>query len=161
MNNLVGEHIEEYATQSKSGNVAKGYKALIGFLMGLRTHFINQHATEFIVGNFYQGYMDMSYFPLTPKSLKSQKLKIGVLFNHEKMQFEIWLVGQNKQIQQKFWEQFQSSDWNKYPISKNAHSSIIEHVLVKNPNFNHIDALTEKIESGVLKFHKDIMEVLA
>ncbi|MEX0362518.1 MAG: hypothetical protein AB3N10_16195, partial [Allomuricauda sp.] len=154
MDNLVGEHIKEYAVQSKLGNVAKGYKALMDFLMGLRTHFINQQDTKFIVGNFYQGYMDMSYFPLTPKSLKSKKLKIGVVFNHEKMQFEIWLVGQNKQIQKKFWEQFQSSDWNKYPISKNAHSSIIEYVLVKNPNFNHLDTLTGKIEKGVLTFQK-------
>lgn len=161
MNDSLGPYIEEYTTQLKTGNISKGYKGLMEYLMGLRTQFINQHATEFKVGNFYQGYMDMSYFPLIPKKLNNTKLKIGLVFNHKKMQFEIWLVGQNKQIQKKFWEQFQNSDWRKYPISENAHISIIEHVLVKNPNFNQLDALTEKIEHGVLKFLKDIMEVLA
>lgn len=153
--------IEEYTKQLELGNVAKGYKALMKYLLNLRTHFKHQYPTEFIIGNFYQGYMDMSYFSITPKSLKNQKVKIGLVFNHEKVRFEIWLVGQNKQIQKKYWEMLKTSDWNTYKISKTAKDSIIEHLLIEKPNFNQMDSLTKKIETETIKFIKDITDVLA
>lgn len=104
--------------------------------------------------------MDMSYFPIIPKSLKIQKIKIGLVFNHEKIRFEIWLLGQNKQIQKKYWEFFNESDWNKYTISVNAKDAIIEHILVEKPDFSQIDLLTEKLESDTLKFIKEITDIL-
>ena len=154
-------YISDYIKQLQSENFPKGYKGLMEYLMNLRTHFSNKYSPEFIVGSFYQGYMDISYFPITPKSLKSQKLKIGLVFNHEKVQFEIWLVGQNKQIQQKYWDLLSGSEWHKYPLSKTAQRSIIEHVLVKDPNFNQTGSLTEIIESGTMHFIQDITDVLA
>ncbi|WP_136466152.1 DUF7000 family protein [Flagellimonas onchidii] len=159
MNEILQQHFPQYKEQIALGHVPQAYKALIQYLMGVRNHFINQYPGEFIVGNFYQGYMDMSYFPITPKSLKSQKLKIGLVFNHEVLRFEVWLVGQNKQIQKKYWEVFQDRDWNKYPLSPTPKESIIEHVLVNNPDFGNLDALTQTLEQGTLKFIEDISEV--
>lgn len=160
MEESLSQYIADYTKQLESRNVSKGYKGLMKYLMNLRTHFINQYPTEFIIGNFYQGYMDMSYFPITPKSLKSQKVKIGLVFNHEKTRFELWLVGQNKQVQKKYWNMLNESDWNKYKISKTAEHSIIEHILVEKPDFNQMDLLTKKIENGTIKFINDIMDVL-
>ncbi len=154
-------YISDYIKQLKSENVPKGYKGLMEYLMNLRTHFSNKYSPEYIVGSFYQGYMDISYFPITPKSLKSQKLKIGLVFNHEKARFEIWLVGQNKQTQQKYWDLLKGSEWHKYPLSKTAQRSIIEHVLVAKPNFNQSDSLKEVIESGTIQFIQDITIALA
>jgi len=82
MKEPLNQYIKDYIKQLELENVAKGYKGLMEYLMNLRTHFINQYPTEFIIGNFYQGYMDISYFPVTPGSLKNQKLKIGLVFNH-------------------------------------------------------------------------------
>ncbi len=161
MKESLHQNIEDYKKQMELGTVPKAYKGIIEYLMNLRTHFINQYPTEFIVGTLYQGYMDMSYFPVTPKSLKTQKLKIGLVFNHQKIRFEIWLVGQNKQIQKKYWNLFMGSDWNKYVISKTAQESIIEHILVENPDFGKMNLLTEKIENETRKFIKDITDVLA
>lgn len=157
----LGQYIEEYTRQLESGNVPKGYKGLMEYLMSLRTRFIKLYPTEFTVGRFYQGYMDMSYFAITPKSLKSQKIKIGVVFNHEKIRFEIWLVGQNKQVQKEYWSLLKGRDWNKYRISQTAQDSIIEHVLVEKPDFSDMDSLTEKIENETVKFIKDIIAVLS
>ena len=161
MKESLSQYIESYTKQLESGNVSKGYKGLMEYMMNLRTHFINQYPTEFIIGTFYQGYMDLSYFPITPKSLKNQKLKIGLVFNHEKIRFEVWLLGQNKQVQKKYWDLFNGSDWNKYVVSKNAQDSVIEHILVETPNFSQMDSLTEKIETRTIKFIKDISDVLA
>ena len=160
MKESLSQYIEDYTSQLESKNIPKGYKGLMEYLMSLRTLFLTEYQTEFKVGAFYQGYMDMSYFPITPKSLKSQKLKIGLVFNHEKIRIELWLLGQNKDVQKKYWNLFNGSDWNKYPLSKNAKESIIEHVLVEKPNFNQLDLLTEKVKSGTLKFIKDISDVL-
>ncbi|WP_420602707.1 DUF7000 family protein [Flagellimonas sp.] len=161
MKESLNQHFPQYKAQMALGHVPKAYKALMEYLMGLRNHFINQYPGEFIVGNFYQGYMDMSYFPITPKSLKSQKLKIGLVFNHEKLRFEIWLVGQNKQIQKNYWEVFQNNNWNKYPLSPTPKESIIEHILVENPNFSDLDTLTQTLEKGTLQFIQDVSGAFA
>ncbi len=85
MNESIHYFIEDYIDQLKSKNVSKGYKGLMNYLMYLRTHFSKKYANELVIGSFYQGYMDMSYFSITPKSIKSKKLKIGLVFNHEKI----------------------------------------------------------------------------
>ncbi|PCJ96107.1 MAG: hypothetical protein COA50_07970 [Flavobacteriaceae bacterium] len=73
MNTNLLQHIAVYKEQVASENLVLGYQGLMQYMMHLRTHFKQQYPDEFIVGSFYQGYMDMSYFPMTPKALKSQK----------------------------------------------------------------------------------------
>jgi len=46
------------------------------YIMGLRTQFSHEFP-NFAPGHIYQGYMDMTYFPIFPKLLKSRKLKIA------------------------------------------------------------------------------------
>lgn len=160
MKESLNEFIEDYLEQLESQTIQKGYKGLMNYLMSLRTHLLNKYPNKFQIGRFYQGYMDMSYFPITPKSLKDLKLKIGLVFNHEKIRFELWLVGQNKQVQNKHWVSFNESDWNKYKISETAQESIITHTIVLEPDFNEPDKLTQQIERAILKFIADIEDVL-
>ena len=40
------------------------------------------------------------------------------------------------------------------------YDSIVEHVLVSNPDFSDLEALTKKIEEGTLKFIGDVEEFL-
>ena len=125
--------------------------------MDLRTHF-SKNFPDFAPGNIYHGYMDMTYFPISPKSLKSRKLKIAIVFNYDQFRFEAWLAGYNKQIQQKYWKLFKESDWNKYrmPATTKGFDSIIEYTLVDNPDFNNLDNLTKQIEKRTLNFISDI-----
>jgi len=88
----LNDYIKEYKSQLEIGLIPKAYRELIGYVMKLRTHFSNKYADEYIIGSFYQGYMDISFFTVTPLSLKKQKLKIAIVFNHEKIHFEIWLT---------------------------------------------------------------------
>ncbi len=97
----LNEYINEYKKLLEKGDIKKAYKGLMQYIAKLRTHFKNQYP-DYITGNVYHGYMDITYFPFTPKSLKIQKLKIAIVFNHSKKRFEIWLAGQNKQIQKKY-----------------------------------------------------------
>ena len=154
----LNECMDEYTKQIKKGYIKTAYRGLMEYLLGLRTHFNNNYPDYFVSGNIYYGYMDMSYFSVVPKSLKSKKLKIAIVFIHEKAGFEIWLAAVNKQIQNKYWRLFIESGWSKYriPSTTKGFDSIVEHDLVNNPNFDNLNMLTRKIENGTLEFVKDI-----
>ena len=154
--------MNEYRKQLEKGYIQKAYKGLMEYIMGLRTHF-SKKFPDFAPGNIYHGYMDMTYFPISPESLKSRKLKIAVVFNYDQFRFEVWLAGYNKQIQQKYWELFKESDWNKYriPSATKGVDSIVEYTLADNPDFDDLDGLTKQIEKGTLNFISDIEDFLS
>ena len=156
------EYISEYRKQIKKGVIQEAYKGLMEYIMSLRTYFKNKYPDYFVSGNIYFGYMDMTYFSFIPESLKQKKLKIAIVFIHETCRFEVWLGGYNKQVQNKYWKLLKESNWNKYRIVSPAKGvdSIIEYNLVDKPDFNNLDSLTKQIESGTLKFIKDVENFL-
>jgi len=137
------------------------YQSLITFMQDLRAHFIREYPIKYKAGQIYKGNKEISFFTFTPTMLQRQKLKIAIVFNMQQNRFEIWLAGQNREIQKKYWSLFKSSNWNKYHIpDKMANGfSIVDHILVNNPNFKEPDKLTLKVESGVMKFISDIVDV--
>jgi hypothetical protein len=152
------EYINEYKKQLRNGYIQVAYKGLIEYIMNLRVQFKKKYPDYFVSGSIYYGYMDMSYFSFIPDSLKRRKLRIAIVFIHETCRFEVWLAGYNKQIQTKYWKLFKESDWNKYyivPTTKGV-DSIVEYILVDNPDFSDLDSLTKQIEKGTFKFIKDI-----
>ena len=151
------EYMKEYRRQMEKGVIQKAYQGLLEYIMDLRTQF-NKKFPDFAPGNIYHGYMDMTYFPIFPKSLKNRKLKIAIVFIHDTIRFEVWLVGYNKQIQAKYWKLFKESTWKKYRIPSiiKGADSILEYTLVDNPDFSDLDALTTQIENGTLTFINDI-----
>jgi hypothetical protein len=153
----LNEYISKYKKQLDKGAIQKAYQGLMAYIMDLKTQ-LSKRYPDLAPGNLYQGYMDMTYFPVFPKSLKSLKLKIAIVFIHETIKFEVWLTGYNKQIQTKYWKLFQAGDWNKYrmPATTRGVDSIIEHTLVDQPDFSDLDALTKRLEKGILTFIDDI-----
>jgi len=157
------EYINEYRKQIEKGAINKAYKGLMEYILTLRTYLKNKYPDYFVSGSIYFGYMDMTYFSFHPKSLGHKKLKIAIVFIHETMRFEAWLAGYNKQIQSKYWKMFKESTWNKYHIvstTKGA-DSILEHILVANPDFRDLDKLTKQIERETMKFIRDIETFLS
>jgi len=157
------EYINEYRKQLEKGAIKEAYKGLMEYIMSLRTHFKNKYPDYFVSGSIYYGYMDMTYFSFFPKSLKHRKLKIAIVFIHDAFRFEVWLAGNNKQVQSKYWKLFKESDWNKYHIVSTTKGvdSIVEYILVDNPDFSDLDTLTKQIERGTLKFIKDVESFLS
>jgi hypothetical protein len=149
------DNVIEYKKQIEKGIIQKAYRGIMDYVMQLRTHILNKYP-EYSVGNIYYGYMDMTYFPLFPKSLKSRKLKIAIVFLHDTCRFEVWLSGNNRQIQQKYSELIRNNNWNKYRMDPNNLDSILENTLEANPDFSGPDTLTKKIEISTLSFIKDI-----
>lgn len=158
----LNEYKEDYKQQIEIGDIQKAYKGILDFMKKLRTYFLRTYPAGYFIGSVYSGDMTITYFPFTPEVLKEQKLKIAIVFNHQEMRFEIWLAGQNKLIQKKYWEMFMDSDWNKYHITDNIDKSfsIVDNILVDNPDFDDKDSLREKIEAGAMEFIDEIKEVL-
>jgi hypothetical protein len=156
------ECINEYRIQVKKGAIQKAYKGLMDYIMGLRTHFNHKFPDYSVSGSVYIGYMDMTYFSIVPKPFKERGLKIAIVFLHEAFRFEVWLSGYNKQVQTKYWKYFKENGWDKYhlvPSTKGA-DSILEFVLVDNPDFGDVEPLTKKIEGGTLRFINDVESFL-
>lgn len=157
------EYVNEYRKQLETGAIQVAYKGLMEYFMGLKTHLNNKYPDLDVAGNIYYGYMDMTYFSISPKPLKDRKLKIAIVFLHETCRFEAWLAGVNKQVQTAYWQLIKDSGWNKYHIvsSTKGADSIIEYVLVDNPDFGDLEALTRQIESETLKFIQDVESFLS
>ena len=157
------EYMNEYRKQMEKGDIREAYKGLMEYIMELRLYFKKKNPDYIVSGSIYYGYMDMSYFSFFPESLKLRKLKVAIVFIHETCRFEVWLAGYNKQVQTKYWKLFKESDWNKYriPSTTKGVDSIIEYILVENPEFSDLDTLTKQIERGTLKFIKDVEDFLS
>jgi hypothetical protein len=153
----LNDYVEVYKEQLAKGDIQKAYAGLVKYVTALGTDLSKRLSDEFTFGNMFQGYMDYSYFYYSNEFLKKRKLKFGLVLNHVEMQFEIWLLGQTIQIQEDYWEYFKDTKWNKGRTSKPQYS-ILETLLIKNPNFNNLDVLSAKIESKLLSISQDIIE---
>lgn len=157
------EHMDEYRRQMRKGTVQKAYRGLMEFLMRLRSHFEGKYPAYAVSGSLYPGYMDMTYFALSPASLRARKLKLAVVLMHDTCRFEVWLAAANRQIQARYAKLLQASGWNKYrmPSPGKGVDAIIEHVLVEDPDFGDLPALMGQIEKGTLAFLKDVEGALS
>jgi hypothetical protein len=156
------EHLNEYRKQLEKGEIQQAYRGLMEYMLSLRAYFQKQYPEFDVPGNLYFGYMDMTYFAIIPPELKQQKLKVAVVFLHEAFRFEVWLSGANRQVQVDFSILLQGKGWNKYKLTDDPKTSdsILENVLVADPDFENITELTEEIESGAIRFIRDIQRFL-
>ncbi len=155
--------MNEYKKQLQRGAIQKAYQGLMDYIMRLRSCFEDKYPDYSVSGSIYQGYMDMTYFSFFPESLKRRGLKVGVVFVHSRFRFEVWLFGYNKGVQAKYWKLFKEIGWKRYhiPPTTKGVDSILESILVENPDFGDLDALTKQIERGTLKFIEDIENFLS
>ena len=98
-----------------------------------------------------------------PRPATQMGKQIAIVFVHDTFTFEVWLAGNNKQVQSKYWKLFTESNWNKYriPSTTNGVDSIIEYILVDNPDFSDLETLTKQIERGTLNFITDVENYLS
>ncbi len=152
------DNMNEYKKQLEKGSIQKAYRGLKDYLQALRAHFQKAHPEFTVPGSLYFGYMDMSYFAIVPESMKRRSLKIAVVFLHEAFRFEVWLAAANKQVQTEYWKLIKDSGWDKYRLvpATQGYDSIIEHVLVAEPDFSDLVTLTEGIERGTLEFIQEV-----
>lgn len=156
------ENMVEFRKQLGKGAIQKAYLGLMQYMLGLKNHFETKHPEYAGSGSMYSGYMDMTYFSIFPKSLKDRDLKIAIVFVYDAFRFEVWLSGRNQQVMARYWKLFTEHGWNRYMIAPQGKwaDSVLEHVLVDNPDFRDLEALTRQIEQGTLEFIKAVERFL-
>lgn len=157
------ESMQEYKFQMQKGVIQQAYKGLMDYIMGLRSYFQNRYPGYFVSGSIYYGYMDMTYFSVVPETFQQRRLKIALVFIHETCRFEVWLAASNKQVQSEYWKMIKDSGWNKYRLvpSVKGYDSILEQVIVEDPDFRDLDRLTQQIEAATLEFIRDIEDFMS
>ena len=144
MSGKMNSRIALYKEQVNKSDIQKTYMFLLKYLMQVKASFERAFSKEYSCGYVSPGYMDYSYFSFFNDYLRDKKLRFGIVLNHSEMRFELWLMGQNKEIQNRYWDLLKTSTWNEGRTKKPKYAEI-EIVLVDNPDFENIDALTADI----------------
>ena len=158
MEKTLNEYIVAYKKQLEKGDIQQAYKGLLKYIFTVKSH-LSKKMCEFTFGNTSQGYMDYTYIPFFNDYLKSNNLRFGIVLNHRKIRFELWLMGQNAKVQEKYWGMLKDTEWNKNRTIMPKYS-VLEVTLVENPNFDDLETLTQEIEKRVFLFSKDIIAYL-
>jgi hypothetical protein len=147
------ESVEEFRRLLKEGSIQSAYRAILSYMMELRTHFENSLGARAVSG-LYQGYMDITYFALFPPALRRRNLKIAVLFNYDAFRFEVWLAGRNRGVQRQYWKLFKDAQWPGYRVATPAPNvdSILECDLASDFDLDDPDALTATIDKKTAAF---------
>jgi hypothetical protein len=158
----IKEDVEEFHKQLKYGTIQRAYRALLSFMMGLQRYFKNKYPDS-SVSSLYQGYMDMTYFAVSPPSFRKHDLKCAIVFNYESFRFEAWLAGKNRKINKQYWEIFKDQKLPAYRIVTPGKGidSIVEYDLIQELGIIDTDALTTRIEMRTNEFIKSIEVVLS
>lgn len=150
--------IPAYKKVFASGEIQKTYQSFVGVVQDLRTEFKKAYKGKYSVANVLHGYIDFTYFYLQNDYLKKHRLKLAIVFNHQEVRFELWLLGQTKDVQVNFWEKLKGEKW----VNEDSMPewSIIEIVMIASPDFDDIEQLSESIHSEFTKFSNEVFEVL-
>lgn len=159
MDKSLNEHIEVYRQQLEQGDIQIAYERLRKYVLNLRAHFHKALSDKYSFGNVSPGYMDFTYFPFFDESLRSRKLRFGLVLNHQKLRFELWLIGQNEQVQSRFWQLLKNSKWNEGRREMPRYS-VLEAVVCDAPDFDNLDALTVEIEQRSVRIAEEIQDFI-
>ncbi|GFD72564.1 hypothetical protein KUL113_19840 [Tenacibaculum sp. KUL113] len=155
----LNDYVAVYKEELQKGDILIAYNELVKFVMKLRMDFMKSLSDQYTFAGILHGYMDYTYFYYSNAFLKSKKLKLGLVLNHLEMRFEVWLLGNTLPIQKKYWELLRSTKWNK-DRKEMPKYSIIETILVANPDFNNLNVLEDEIESQMVKVSEEIVSYL-
>lgn len=154
----INSQISAYKEAFASGEIQKTYQSLVGIVQNLRTEFSKAYEGEFSVANVLHGYIDFTYFYLQNDYLKENKLKLAIVFVHQHARFELWLLGQTKDVQIRYWEKLKGLRWvNSEAMPK---YSIFEISLLASPDFDDSKRLTESIHNAFGSLSQEIFNTL-
>lgn len=154
------ECVAAYKQQLKQGDIRIAYEFLVKYLMSLKTHCEREYSDKYKFGSVSPGYMDYTYFPFFNDALRANKLRFGVVLNHQEIRFELWLMGQNAKAQKDYWEFLKSTEWNKERTVMPKYS-VLDTTLVADPDFSALDDLTVRITKSALSTAEEILSYLA
>jgi len=157
----LNDDVMKYTEELKSGYIQRAYRGIMAFMSEFKAYMEGKYP-DYISSAVYFGYMDMTYFALTPPALRSLKLKTALVYLHEERRFELWLAANNRKIQEEYIDNLSKKDLMGYKLSKVSPGvdSIIEDIIVNNPDFDKKEELIKLIENKIDKFINDVLTII-
>ncbi|NLT12198.1 MAG: hypothetical protein GXY06_07300 [Clostridiaceae bacterium] len=157
----LNDDIREYTERLREGAVPRAYRGIMSFMSELLRRMSASHP-DHAVSALYAGFMDMTYFAITPADLKILNLKVAVVYLHEENRFEVWLGGGNRKIQAEYIKRLSGADIGDYTLSKVSPGvdSILEKRLLEHPNFEDKESLIRRLDNDVTAFIGDMIELM-
>jgi len=154
----LNSRIPTYKATLSNGEFQQTYQDLVGIVQNLRTEFFKKYKSEYSTANVLHGYVDFTYFYLQNEYLKKRKLKFAIVFKHKNANFELWLLGQTKDIQVLYWRKLRAVKW----VNEGAmpEYSIFEIPLLEAPDFDNPSKLSESIHSQFKTLSSEIFHTL-
>ena len=153
------EYIAAYKRQLSKGEIQVAYNILLKYVMRLKVHCEKAFPEGYSFGSVSPGYLDFTYFPFFNEYLRKEKLRFGIVLNHSEMRFELWLMGQNSEIQTRHWNLLKASFWNQERTHMPKYS-VLEVILADNPDFDDMDTLTAKVTEKAVHISDEILNHL-
>jgi hypothetical protein len=153
--------LEELRRRLDEGVVQRAYVAVVAYMSGLRGELASSHE-EWTVAGLYQGYFDMTYFPLVTPSLKARSLKLAVVFDYQAFRFQVWLAARNRAVQKRCWELLRSQGWPQKSLVEPAVGvdAIVALDVADGLALDDPDALTAALERAVETLLADLEQFL-
>lgn len=95
--------------------------------------------------------MNFSYFQLTNPQLKKQGLKIQIIFIHQSCQFEVWLSGYNRHIQQQYYQKLNSKCPFQLCENPQKNDYIVKIPIIKNITIDDTQDVINEIKLHIEK----------
>ncbi len=95
--------LNDYQQIIKTTNILESYQEFIKLFRYLKIQ-LQKELPEFSTSNnIMENHLDFAYFQLFKDSLKDRGLKVQIIFVHQRCQFELWISGYNRKIQNKYY----------------------------------------------------------
>jgi hypothetical protein len=158
----LNDQVVRYHEELQKGYLQNAYRGIMEFMSGVRAYLSERHP-DMTAGALYQGLMDMTFFTITPETLKARKLKVAIVYLHAKNSFEVWLSGANRQVQSDLLKTLKDSELAGYELTEAAPGvdSIISWTITEYPDFNDTEALQMMLEVETTKFIADMVELVS
>jgi len=149
-----------YTASLSDGELQRAYKGILTYMSSLQTQ-LSERFPACAGGALYQGYLDMTYFALTPPELREKKLKIALVYLHSESRFEFWLAANNRALQAETAKQLSMLPLGGYRVTAPAPGvdAIIETIALDSPDFDYQDQMTEALSSAFAAFSTDMLKL--
>ena len=153
----LGQDVSAYRRALEDGSVSRAYRGILAFVSQLQTRLLERFPAC-SAGAFYPGYLDMTYFALTPPELRERKLKLAVVYLHAENRFELWLAANNRALQAEAAEQLAKLPLGGYEVTRPAPGvdAIIAAIAVAEPDFDRPDDLIRTLAEAFSVFSRDM-----
>ncbi len=138
--------LKMYKNLIQTTQIQECYQYIMKLIHDIYTILKNDLNTFQFSNKVIENNMNFSYFQLTNPQLKKQGLKIQIIFIHQSCQFEVWLSGYNRHIQQQYYQKLNSKCPFQLCENPQKNDYIMKRPLMKDITVDNIQDIIEEIK---------------